>query len=204
LVAIALVFSAVFVALALLEPNDFARGLLLGAGLATVGCLLCFFVLMHDGSYTWRRGAEAEQATADLLERTLPGWDSVHGLFLVSADIDHVIIGPGGVVAVETKWTSVDWESRRGRTATFRAALVQSQQSASRLQRFLASKGAFVDVPAMLVVWGRGAPRFAKGIRRIDDVLVVEGRANPDLGAAFPAVAGFDMAGVLRTLQDQR
>jgi hypothetical protein len=72
LLGIGAAFSLVIVMLAIVEPSGFARGLLLGAGLATIGCGLCFVVLLHDGSYTWRRGADAEESTAELLMRRLP------------------------------------------------------------------------------------------------------------------------------------
>jgi hypothetical protein len=204
LLGIGAAFSLLIVVLALLEPSDFARGLLLGAGLATIGCGLCFVVLLHHGSYTWRRGADAEELTAELLMRRLPSWTVVHSLLLNSADIDHIAVGPGGVIAVETKWTSSEWENQHGRRSKYVAALAQARRSAERLERFLASKGSAVDVQAMLVVWGRGAPGFATGMRCVDDVLVVDGPANPELRSHFPDLPGFDPSPVVVALSAQR
>jgi hypothetical protein len=201
---IALAFSALFIVLAFLEPTAFMRGLLLGAGLATIACGLCFLVLTHDGSYTWRRGAEAEELTAELLERQLPRWKMVHGIFLVSADVDHVVVGPGGVVAVETKWTTVEWENHHGKKRDYRAALAQARLSAERVQRLLSSKDISTHVLAMLVVWGRGAPHFREGTQMVDGVLVVEGRADPDLSRHIQDVHAFDVDPVLSALTQQR
>jgi len=200
LIGFALGLSALIIGLSLLEPNGFARGFVMGAGLTAVGCTLCFLVLMHDGSYTWRRGADAEELTAEFLTRQLPGWETVHGMFLVSADIDHIVVGPGGVVAVETKWTSAEWERRSGKDRAYLAALAQARRSAERLQRFLRSKGIEIGVDAMLVIWGRGAPSFAGGVRRVDGVLVVDGTANPVLTPQLAHLEGFDAGAALVAL----
>jgi hypothetical protein len=122
---------------------------------------------------------------------------------LNSADIDHIAVGPGGVIAVETKWTSSEWENQRGRSSNYRAALAQARRSAARLERFLASRGSAVDVTAMLVVWGRGAPSFGTGMRRVDDVLVVDGPADPELQSHFPDLPGFDPSLFVVTLSGQ-
>lgn len=200
LALLALGFSTVVVVTALFEPAGFIRGFILGAGLTAVAAVLCFVVLMNDGSYTWRRGADAEELTADLLHRRLPDWDVVHGMFLVSADIDHVVVGPGGVVAVETKWTTVDWETQRGKSRTYLAALHQARRSAERLQRYLRSKGLEAEVDAMLVIWGRGAPSFGEGRKRVDGVLVVDGTANPEIASQLVNRGGFDAGAALSAL----
>ena len=54
----------------------------------------------------WRRGAAGERRTARLLaplERR--GWAVLHDLAIpgTQANIDHLVIGPGGVVAIDTK-----------------------------------------------------------------------------------------------------
>jgi hypothetical protein len=204
-VTIAGVLGALIVLVALLEPTDFMRGLLLGAGLATIGWELCYVVLMNDGSYTWRRGADAEELTAELLEKELPGWSAFHGICLVSGDIDHVLVGSGGVIAVETKWTAQEFEGRHGKHQRYRAALQQAQLSARRVRSLLQSKGIDAEVAPMLVVWGRGAPHFKDGTREVDGVLVVEGRSVPTLADRLAATSdGTDAGSIVDVLSELR
>jgi hypothetical protein len=56
-------------------------------------------------------GAYAEEWTAQSLRAfRKKGWHLVNGMQLRSkSDIDHVVIGPSGVLVVETKWSSEPW-----------------------------------------------------------------------------------------------
>lgn len=53
----------------------------------------------------WRIGAQGEQAVADQLGRLGPSWRILHAVPVGGhgADIDHVVIGPGGVFTVNAK-----------------------------------------------------------------------------------------------------
>lgn len=55
-------------------------------------------------------GDLGERWTAGEL-RTLKqqGWRVVNHVILRQRDIDHVLVGPGGVYAIETKWTAFPW-----------------------------------------------------------------------------------------------
>lgn len=59
-------------------------------------------------------GETAEQWTASdlrLLDRR--GWKVAHGVRLGRrGDIDHVALGPGGLLVVESKWRSEGWNDR--------------------------------------------------------------------------------------------
>jgi len=51
-----------------------------------------------------RRGAQAEERVGEVLEAHLPDWHIFHNVLVPQlGDIDHLLIGPGGVVLVETK-----------------------------------------------------------------------------------------------------
>jgi hypothetical protein len=59
---------------------------------------------------TWRRGAHGERHTARLLDRlTRDGYVVFHDLAVPgnpSANVDHLVIGPGGVFVIDSKqWT---------------------------------------------------------------------------------------------------
>jgi hypothetical protein len=49
------------------------------------------------------RGAEGERKVGAILEGLAPTWHVLHGVWLGHGDIDHVLIGPGGVFTIETK-----------------------------------------------------------------------------------------------------
>src|SRR5215217_6827198 len=77
------------------------------AGLLAAACVawLLWFRPSSD-SLAWRRGAAGERRTARLLaplERQ--GWAVLHDLAIPgsAANLDHLVIGPGGVVMIDTK-----------------------------------------------------------------------------------------------------
>ena len=94
-------------------PGDLLRGFLAGVmATLTVGGSW-FFVAYMSGSASASMGAVAEQWTASELRRLdTEGWRLVNGFHLRVSDIDHVLIGPAGVIAVETKWSRDAWRLR--------------------------------------------------------------------------------------------
>jgi len=59
--------------------------------------------LRHRGN-RWASGARGEEAVARRLKRLRRrGWVAVHDIDTGRGNIDHVAVGPGGVVAIETK-----------------------------------------------------------------------------------------------------
>lgn len=58
---------------------------------------------------TWSQGAKGEEVVgAVLAELTEKGWLAIHDVSFGRGNIDHVLVGPGGLFAIETK-------SHRGR-----------------------------------------------------------------------------------------
>lgn len=59
---------------------------------------------IHNQERAWRVGAEGEEAVGRVLDR-LDGWHVLHSVPVGNrgSDIDHVVIGPGGVFTVNTK-----------------------------------------------------------------------------------------------------
>lgn len=61
---------------------------------------------VHDEEHAWRKGAEGERAVGRRLDRLeRDGWTVIHDLTVGSrgANIDHLVIGPGGVFVINTK-----------------------------------------------------------------------------------------------------
>ena len=95
-----------FTPLALLAPT-WLRDFIVGGWAVFVGWLLWHQVVVESGSSTRDMGALAEQWTSNdlkLLRRR--GWRVINHIVLRHWDIDHVAIGPGGLLVVQTKWSS--------------------------------------------------------------------------------------------------
>jgi hypothetical protein len=57
----------------------------------------------------WAQGAEGEEVVGEILEGLeADGWQVIHDVSFGRGNIDHIVVGPGGLFTVETK-------SRRGR-----------------------------------------------------------------------------------------
>jgi len=86
-------------------PSRFVGGLVVGAiGAATVSMLALWVTLVTGTAYR-SMGATAEEWTAsELRPLRRRRWRVANHVALGRPDIDHVLVGPGGVIAVETKW----------------------------------------------------------------------------------------------------
>ena len=141
----------------------------------------------------WRRGAAGERRTARLLgplERR--GWAVLHDLAIpgTQANIDHLVIGPGGVVVIDTKqyrgrlWLDPDglvWHSRHLLVATLRKLRWAADQADELLGVADVQVVAIMAVHGAKVSWGRLAA---------DGVIVAPARRKPDLLQALPAILG--------------
>jgi nuclease-like protein len=139
----------------------------------------------------WRRGAAGERRTARLLgplERR--GWAVLHDLAIpgFKANIDHLVIGPGGVVVIDTKqyrgrlWLDADgllWHGRHLLLATLRKVRWEADQADEILGV------ADVQVVAIMAVHGANVPW---GQLTADGVIVAPARRVPDLLQALPAI----------------
>lgn len=162
------------------ESHAFLLGVLLTLGV--VGELSA--VHLASGTHQRTLGMLGESATVDAacgLWHRLRGWQHIDGLYFQRhGDVDHTLIGPRGVYAIETKWTSEEWSVVDGqlRGAHTGTLLLQAHDSAERIRLALnyGPERLNVEVRAMLFLWGPGAPNIPGGFRDIDGVRVVEGR----------------------------
>ncbi len=141
-------------ALVLASGWGFGAGLFIGLWVA-VGVWLTDHFVAWTGFRHRQMGLSAELETGRILDRLGSSWQVEPNVMIDDRyDIDHVVVGPEKVYAVETKWTSTrpeveGWMSRvaRGR--------------AEGLQRALARANADVEVVPVLVIWGRDAATVA-------------------------------------------
>jgi hypothetical protein len=165
-------------------------GLVLG-GLATAAAGWGLRFRPSPDAVAWRRGAAGERHTARLLaalERQ--GWAVLHDLAVPgsAANIDHLVIGPGGVFVVDSKQyrgrLQLDgsgrlWHGRYPMAGALRSVSFEADQAA----QVLIDPGVVV-VPVM-AVHGAQVP-WGKVIT--DGVPVVSARLLPRMLRQLPAV----------------
>jgi hypothetical protein len=122
---------------------------------------------VHTDERAWRRGAEGEEAVGTALEKMRSrGWFTLHSVPVGKrgSDIDHVVIGPGGVFTINTKnhlGKRVSCSSRGvWLTGHRQHYLRNSEHEANRASRLLSDACCFpVMVRGVIVI-------FAKEFRR--------------------------------------
>jgi len=144
----------------------FIGGLVVG-----YGWFISWALTMTDGSFNSRIGALAEEWTHQEFKKL--GFYVIDGIEFDGFDVDHVAVGPTGVFALETKWTSVAWTlSREGLSPRRRHAVDQAQRGARKIRLLLRSRGVEVAVVPVVVVWGPGA-RLMRTERLAETLLLV-------------------------------
>ena len=157
----------------------FAIGFLAAALLAIVSWML----FVSSGSYGWYLGKLGEEATAEAVcgpSRRRQGWRLVNGLpFGGLGDVDHVLIGPGGVFAIESKYsTSLCQVSDGGVDGIYgREPIAQAHRGADKVQKMLryGPERFDVTVTPVVVIWGRGRVKLDEGRELVGDVLLCDG-----------------------------
>jgi hypothetical protein len=141
----------------------------------------------------WRRGAAGERRTARLLaplERH--GWALLHDLAIPGshANLDHLVIGPGGVVVIDSKQyrgrLQLDqygmlWHGRHLLISPLRKVRWKADQADEVLGIAHVQVAAIVAVHGASVPWGR---------LDTDGVTVVPARRVPGLLRALPPTLG--------------
>jgi hypothetical protein len=90
-------------------PTDLLRGVIVGAAVVGVPALLWNFVVQATGTGSAMMGEQAELWTASELRKNREDRLLNH-VSLAYGDIDHLVVGPRGVVVIETKWSSQPWD----------------------------------------------------------------------------------------------
>jgi hypothetical protein len=136
--------GAVIAGVAFVIPWQFARGLFVGVGVSALVVVIGYLVLALSGTVARGMGATAEMWTASELRRLRKhGWLIVNGLALEGRDIDHVLVGAGGVVVVESKWSADGWDLRTPDRALAKAVdQVVANARSLRLWTAVKAKGA--------------------------------------------------------------
>jgi len=165
-----------------LPQSEFLRGIAVGLAIASVPWMMWEVITSVDGSASWREGGLGEEMTATALRKLGPDWQFEHDLPFAAEfgdfelDVDHVAVGPFGVLVVETKSTAKEVDLTADRlTGRVQQAVRQAEENAGRVRAVLRS---FPDVRVVPVVvyWGRlVAPSPIGHIRRVGEVRIVRG-----------------------------
>lgn len=127
-------------------------------GGVSVGLLWAvWWFLSLDGAQFVRSGAWAEEWSSEALRRTQPDSVVSDDFPFDRGNLDHVVVGAGGVYAVETKWRT-RWKGRTVDLKTLRVERAQATSQAEELQAILLSLGHAVIVRPVIVAWGPGIP----------------------------------------------
>jgi hypothetical protein len=176
--------GAVFLAftpLALLAPT-WVRDFIVGGWTVFVGWFLWHQVVVESGSSTRDMGGLAEQWTSnDLKVLRRRGWRVINHVVLRRWDIDHVAIGPGGLLVVQTKWSS-DEAAMRDLTSVTAGLRADAEDVRLMLKARLGS----APTRAVVVVWGPAARReSALPSEAVAGVHIVAGRHLASLLKSF-------------------
>lgn len=112
-----------------------------------------------------RRRQLEERRVVDALREM--GWYVADQVTLGQADVDHVAIGPAGVLAIQTRWTNRPDD--RGKPA------VRARIAAAQLRRALAVQELDVEVVPAVLTFGPGLTREPGGVKVVDAVAMLNG-----------------------------
>jgi hypothetical protein len=148
------------------------RGFVAGALAATV----VWMIRVKLWQVTWRqsRGVEGEARSAQLVS-AVPEWLVVNDVFVQGRNVDHVVVTPLAVLAVETTWWGE--ASPKVHAGRRQAAIEQAQANAVTLRNLLRSRGPGFDLPVwpVVIAWGPGAEPTQLG--RVDVVAGEDARS---------------------------
>lgn len=134
--------------------------LVFGAGFAAGLAFLAWMRIPRQAE-NLREGAEGEVLTARQLDTlSTSGWRPVHDRALDRCNVDHILVGPGGVFVIETKnWKGTIKVGTRGATqdGVVRDRVAPSCRSAAtqikqRIDRAAGIKSGWVN--GVVVFWG--------------------------------------------------
>jgi hypothetical protein len=160
-----------------LLPNGFSRGLFVGVLVTAVIALLSFWVVQVTGTAPVMMGDQGEQWTAQELRHLHKrGWRVINDVALKKWNTDHVIVGPGGVYAIESKWSAKPW--RVTPPDDYVAAACRQADSNAHTMTLWLKRLSLGTVQPVLVLWGsdaRDLPAAQQLVKGDRSVAVVSG-----------------------------
>ena len=163
----------------------------------------------------WQQGAWGEESTARKLAKLPRGrWDVLNDLGNGIYNFDHVLVGPAGVMCINSKWSerrlSVEGGSRvvfterydEDRSWSDDAIVRQARRDAFSLKQRIERQAGVqrLWVQPVIVWWGE----FPDGVARVNDVDIVHGDKLVEWLAQCPPRGLKDQAAVVAALKPGR
>lgn len=167
----------------LLASRPGLQGLLVGLFAGICLTFLYHWCVISSGAAQAAMGSAAEEWTdAELRRLRHKGWRHVNHVVIKPelGDIDHVAVGPDGVIVVETKWRSseVDVDNLSNWTL---GAVVQAKQNRQQVRQLLNwQRRDPMLVQSLVVLWGPEVTHESAEAVLSDDVNVIAGQALRD------------------------
>lgn len=155
----------------------------IGAVGATSFWLVVWGVTVWSGIAPLIMGIQGEVNTSDVLKEFMgEDWHLIHGMhFPDSGDIDHVLVGPHGILVFETKWSRESWPMKNEQLPyianQLKRAVTQVKENRDTVRTKLESIKDDVPIYAVCVLWSatdsskdlpwfyRQSPDFVYGVR---------------------------------------
>lgn len=139
-------------ALWLIRPGY--RGLLIGLIVPMGLWLVAGVIIIFSGTASLWMGRLGEVWTASELRRSKRyGWRFVNDVFLTS-QIDHVAIGPAGVLVIDTKWSADPWRLDDSTDWRRRKAIEGVRDQAGHVRSLMRNRHSEAPVQPVVVLWG--------------------------------------------------
>lgn len=165
------------------EGSQKFRWLYLGAfGISGIW-LVIIFVIIWTGIGNPLMGLDGENRTAVILRKSQRhGWQLVNGLRLDGDwDIDHVLIGPAGILIFESKWSHKLWPvNDHGNTfmaGRLEDAVRQVNRNCAQFKSFFKKELVGTTVTPVCVLWSNSYGSDSPESFQTDGVVVVPGPA---------------------------
>lgn len=165
----------------LLKGSERMKWLYLGVfGISGIW-LVIIFVIIWTGIGNPLMGLEGENRTASILRKfQKQGWQLANGLKLKGDwDIDHVLVGPAGVLVFESKWSYKPWlsaeQSNSFMAGRIEEAVGQITRNSIQFKSFFKDKLVGVTVTPVCVLWSHSYGTEELAWFQNDGVVVIPG-----------------------------
>lgn len=135
------------------------RWIFIGAMGASSPWLVAMMILLYTGVGNTLMGLEGENFTAEVLrEFRSAGWILINGIKIKqTADIDHVLVGPAGLLVIESKWSHHRWPSITQEvtfmTGAIEKAITQALRNSDDVKWRFGKELKGVPIKAVCVLW---------------------------------------------------
>ena len=159
---------------------------MLGAMSTFAVLLIVGFTVAFSGGLPWVIGGEAEKWTSEVLAK-IPQYAAFHNVVFaegegedrIAFDIDHVVVGPFGILVVESKFSGQPLDLGRDRwPKQVRRDAAQVARNVKRVRECVANAAPGIPIRPLLIYWGGKVTGLTEGSRSLGRVLVVVGRAS--------------------------